>query len=89
MFCGGGSLIPYAYKELGNYCTQNQIRFMRAKDPESTVCRGAVISCQREDLYGKRLSRASFGIEVRKDGRQYISWFIDKVKLLLIISSLC
>lgn len=80
MFCGGGSLIPYVYKQLTQFCTSNGIRSMQAEDPESAVCRGAVISQMQQKLYGRRCSRASFGIEVTQGGRQYIKWFLVRVR---------
>lgn len=80
VFCGGGSLNTYIFGKLVQFCRDNgDIRAIRAKDPESAVCRGAVISQLSEDFFGIRLSRASFGIEVQKNGRQYIHWFISQV----------
>lgn len=79
IFSGGGSLNPYLSKELTQFCRDNGIRAIRAKDSESTICCGAVISQLSEDFFGIRLSRANYGIEVQEDTRQYIHWFISRV----------
>lgn len=79
VLCGGGSLIPYIFEELKKFCNEHGSRPIRAKDPESTVCRGAVMSQLSQDLFGWRLSRASFGIMVEQGGRKFIHWFISQV----------
>lgn len=86
VLCGGGALIPYIFEELKKFCDEHDSRPIRAKDPESTVCRGAVISQLSQELFGWRLSRASFGIMVERDGKQFINWFISQVSIIRQIS---
>ncbi|KAK4907022.1 hypothetical protein LTR66_017670 [Elasticomyces elasticus] len=60
---GGGSMVPYIFEELKQFCNIYNKVPIRAQNPLSTVARGAVAACMEEDYLGQRLCRSSYGIK--------------------------
>lgn len=81
--CGGGSLLPFLWKQISKFCKEHGVKAVRPTDPIAAVCRGAIISELSDGLIGERMLRAHFGIKLEVNAEVVMKWVQKRVGLML------